>query len=316
MSNIIKEKLDKLINNPIRKLYQNVETKQNSIERESQISFYKLLMILAYSDDSIDETELDVIKNYLYNDCVTESEWKEIDFYKIHKPSKEEIKQILESALLKMDSLRDREEFKKALVEIVNADSVLKEEEKDILAFITKEMNSTAVFGFKNVFTKIVKNIKSETNRGVLSKEFVNNPIYPFLKIVIPNENHEKLSVISARLGLALIIIYSDMNFDEKEKILFKEMVKKESNLNDQSLDELLSKIYKIPEDNFEITYLCRILTDNLSEDERINVVKDLFKIARADNVYDPYEDKYLRMIAGFLFISDTIFFKLKRNEL
>ena len=41
-------------------------------------------MILAYSDDSVDESELDLIKNHFYEDCLTESEWMEIDFYKIH----------------------------------------------------------------------------------------------------------------------------------------------------------------------------------------------------------------------------------------
>ena len=314
MSNIIKEKLDKLINNPIRKLYQNMNYKQDSIERNAQISFYKLLMILAYSDDSIDESELEVIKNHLYNDCITEAEWKEIDFYKIHKPSQEEIKQILESAMLKINSLKDREEFQKALVDIVNADSILKTEEKEILSFISNEMSTVNVIKFKNIFKKIAVNITKESNS--LSKDFVKNPVYPLIKTVLQNEKEETLSTLSAKLGLALIVIYSDMNFDEKEKILFKEMVKIETKLDDTTLNELLLKIYKIPEDNFEITYLCRVLTDNLSEEDRILVLKDLFKIARADNIYDPYEDKYLRIIAGFLFISDTIFFKLKRDEI
>ena len=66
----------------------------------------------------------------------------------------------------------------------------------------------------------------------------------------------------------------------------------------------------------FEIIYLCRILTDNLSEEERINVMKDLFKIARAYKIYDPYEAKYLKIIARSLFISDKIFLKLKSNSI
>ena len=312
----IKEKLDKMINSPSKKLYHNKDFKQNSEERKAQISFYKLLMILAYSDDSVDESELDLIKNHFYEDCLTESEWMEIDFYKIHKPGKDEIKQILENALLKVESIREKAEFQKALAELVNADGVLKSEEKDILSFINNEIDTASVEGFKNIFNKIVNNIKSERKEEVLSKEFVKNPIYPFLKNIMPDENQENLSVISARLGLALIVIHSDMNFHEKEKILFKQMLKKECNLNDELINDLLTKIYKIPEEYFEIIYLCRILTDNLSEEERINVMKDLFKIARADKIYDPYEAKYLKIIAGSLFISDKIFLKLKSNSI
>ena len=128
----------------------------------------------------------------------------------------------------------------------------------------------------------------------------------------MPNMNHENLSVISAKLGLYLVIIYSDMNFDEKEKNLFKELVKRECNLDGESLNDFLSRLFDIPEEHFEIVYLCRVLTDYLNENERFEVLKDLFKIARANKVYDSYEDKDLRIIASSLFIDHSTFIKAK----
>jgi uncharacterized tellurite resistance protein B-like protein len=316
MSNKIKEKLDKMINNPVKKLFKDKGYKQDSSERKAQISFYKLLMILAYSDDSIQEDEIDVIKNHFYENCLTEEEWKEIDLYRLYKPSKEEIESILKNVLQQIESSKDKKEFSKALLEIVNADDVLKKEEQEIISFITKKTDSSSLFGLKNIYRKIVNNIKTNNKKikdDMPAKEYVKNPIYPILKQYI---NTEKLDIISAKLGLALIVIHSDMNFDEQEKNIFKEMVKKECSLEDGKLNEVLTKIYNIPDDYFEIVYLCRFITDSLNEPERFFIMKDLFNVARANKVYDAYEDKYLKIIASALFISDKNFIKIKCNEI
>ncbi|MBP7901667.1 MAG: TerB family tellurite resistance protein [Spirochaetes bacterium] len=315
MSNTIKEKLSRIRNNPLKKIFQDKVYEQDLDSRKSQILFYKLLMILAYSDGSIDESEIDLIKDHFYEDCLTEAEWREISFYQIHKPSKEEIKSILDNILIQIKSNKEKEKFKNALLEIVNADSVFKNEEQEIISYVMNEIDSSGVSTLKNFVKKMISEVKK--NKSIIkedssAKEYAANPVYPILQNKKPDLDHENLSVISAKLGLFLVIIYSDMNFDEKEKNLFKELVKRECNFDGELLNDFLSKIFEIPEEHFEIVYLCRVLTDYLNEEERINVLKDLFKIARANKIYDSYEEKDLRIIASSLFIDHSTFIKVK----
>lgn len=62
------------------------------------------------------------------------------------------------------------------------------------------------------------------------------------------------------------------------------------------------------------MAYLSRIITDFTDETERLELLIELFKIARANQVYDDYENKYLKLIAQFLFISDVDFREVRHN--
>lgn len=44
MANLLKRKLDRMINNPVSKLFKNKGYDQDTDARKAQISFYKLLM--------------------------------------------------------------------------------------------------------------------------------------------------------------------------------------------------------------------------------------------------------------------------------
>jgi uncharacterized tellurite resistance protein B-like protein len=143
----------------------------------------------------------------------------------------------------------------------------------------------------------------------------IRNPISPILKEMISSEDLQKNEIIAAKLGLALILIHADMVFDEREKKAFREFVKKECRVENSTLDELVTKILAIPEENFEMAYLGQVLTDSASDQERQDLLADLFKIARADEVYDAYEDKYIRLISQFLFINHETFIKIKNTK-
>jgi uncharacterized tellurite resistance protein B-like protein len=275
-------------------------------------------MILANSDDTVDDNELDVIKNHFYEDCLSEAEWREIDFYRLYKPNKTELENILNDVTKQMQSSKDRKDLLEALKEIVIADDVLKEQEKEILDFLTQNINSNSLPYFNHIFKKIKSSIftKNSFSEDKLAVEFTKNPIAPLLKTHVDEGKIKNIDLVAAKLGLALIVIYSDMSFDKEEKNAFEELVKKECMIDEKKFIDLVNKIYLIPENYFEMTYLCRFITDSSTESERYNILKDLFKMAYANNQYDAYEDKYLKLIARSLFISDQNFIKIKRNEI
>ena len=61
-----------------------------------------------------------------------------------------------------------------------------------------------------------------------------------------------------------------------------------------------------------------RLLNDNLSRSERINIIENLWRVAYADSVLDKYEEYYIRKVADLLYVahSDYIKTKLKAAEL
>jgi uncharacterized tellurite resistance protein B-like protein len=142
--------------------------------------------------------------------------------------------------------------------------------------------------------------------------EYAKNPIAVILYEILGEGELINLEVSAAKIGLALIVIYSDSNFDDKEKSALKEFIKNECKIDNDLLNQVFSKLLQIPENYFEMAYLSRTITNSTEETERLALLIELFKIARANQIYDDYEDKYLRLIAQFLFISDGDFLTIK----
>jgi uncharacterized tellurite resistance protein B-like protein len=315
MASLLKRKLDNLIKDPMSKIFKNKDYDQNTDSRKAQISLYKLLMILAYADDSVNEMEINLIKDYFYESSTTEEEWREINFYSMNKPSEGEIQDILDNVLLQMHKLKDKSEFINALRDIINADGILKEQENEIMALLTPQINPASIYSFKNILHKINMRLNkkhSDMNPDLEAINYVKNPIAPIMYEILGGNINSDLEIASAKIGLALIVIHSDTNFDAKEKEALKQFIKVEFKLDDEKLNEVFSKLLQIPESYFEMAYLSRIITDATDETERLKLLIELFNIARANQVYDDYEDKYLRLIAQFLFISKGDFLTIK----
>jgi uncharacterized tellurite resistance protein B-like protein len=266
-------------------------------------------MIVAYSDEAINENEINLIKDYFYESCLTEEEWREIDSYRIRKPRKNEIQDIIDNVLTQIKNSKDKDEFFNSIKEIINVDGVLKDEETEILTILQNKIDSTSYTKFNSIYRRI-KHI--EMNPDYSAIEDAKNPIAVILYEVLGESELINLEVSAAKIGLALIVIYSDSNFDDIEKSALKEFIKNECKIDNDLLNQVFSKLLQIPENYFEMAYLSRIITNSTEETERLALLIELFKIARANRIYDDYEDKYLRLIAQFLFISEGDFQAIK----
>ena len=106
-------------------------------------------MIAAYADNSIDESEIDLIKSYVYENCLTEGEWREINFFQQVKPSKEEINKIIDDIVAEITSVKEKKKLLQAVKDIIEADDILKKEEKEIIEILEKKLKipSVSIFG-------------------------------------------------------------------------------------------------------------------------------------------------------------------------
>ena len=57
-----------------------------------------------------------------------------------------------------------------------------------------------------------------------------------------------------------------------------------------------------------------RILNDNLSEEEKLNIIEMLWKIIISDGHIDDYENTLIRKISGLLYISDMSVGQIKKK--
>jgi uncharacterized tellurite resistance protein B-like protein len=306
---------DKRNKNPVARIFQNPEYTQDQDERRAQILFLKLLMITAYADNSIDQSEMDLIKSLVYENCLTEAEWREINLFKQVKPSKEEIHRMIEDLMTEINSVKARKKLLRAIKDIVEADDILREEEKEIIETLEEKLKFSPIPIFGDLINQIKTSLtrkKNQLNIEDESREYSMNPIAPYLKKLMNDERTTNIDLISAKLGLAIIIINSDMEFHEKERKAFEDLIRKECDITEDKARDVASELLNIPDTHFEIAYLSRIITDSTDVDERRDILANLFRIARADKVYSPYEDKYLKIISTYLLLSHKDFIAVK----
>lgn len=316
----LKTRLKKMSNkknkNPVASIFQNPGYVQDQEDRRVQILFLKLLMILAHADDSIDPAEMDLIKSLIYENCITEEEWREISFYGLHKASGEEVNEVIDALLAEIVSGKEKKKFLRAIRDIVEADDILQKEEKAIVDIFEKKLKSGSASIFGNVIKRIHSSLvrkKSDTIQDD-SREYSMNPIAPHLRELLGDDRLPELELIAAKLGLAIILIHSDMEFHEKERSAFEDMVCRACSIPKERAGDVASELLNIPDTHFDIAYLGRIVTDSTDEAERKELLTELFRIARADKVYSPYENKYLKIIGSYLFISDRDFMAIKMS--
>ncbi len=315
LMNKSKTYFDKKNRNPIGRYFQDPGYLQDTEARKTQVLFYKLLMIMAYSDESVDENEINLIKDYAYECCLTEQEWREINLIKHTKPSKEEIHDLVKQLTKEVKSKSDKKEFLSAIREIAEADDIIKDGEKEILAIVESEINSSKISFFGNVLNnikdKLVEEKSNITSREDIEK-YIKNPVELILRNRASFKDYGDIETIAAVLGLAIVMVHADMEFHEKEREALIAFVEKECSVSKDEAIEITDEIIEIPDTNFEIAYLGRIITDSTDDERRREIMSELFTITRADQVYDVYEDKYLKIIGKYLFIDHKTFIELK----
>ncbi|MFC1668958.1 TerB family tellurite resistance protein [Spirochaetota bacterium] len=154
------------------------------------------------------------------------------------------------------------------------------------------------------------KKIKRENSADI-------NPIVPILEEKIGKNSLGEIEIAAAILGLAVVLIQADMEFHEKERESFLDLIEKECRVPRDLAEEIAEEILEISEVDLETAYLGTLLAESTDEERREDILMSLFSIARSDSVYDPYEDKYLKVISRHLLMDHNEFIaaKLKSKE-
>ena len=124
------------------------------------------------------------------------------------------------------------------------------------------------------------------------------------------DEKPKNLKLIS--LCLAFEVANADNNIDSAEKEFILKKIRDSINLDVLSEQEIFRIIEAESEKKVSFYDLIYDINNNLSRDEKVDVLKMLWEVAFADEVLDVDEEKIIRRSAEMLGIKPSIVLKTK----
>lgn len=279
---------------------------QDSPERRTQVLLYKLLMLAAHADESVDERELNLIKSRILEQNLqhdlTESEWREIDSFRLGSRSDAELQEIVQEIMAELGSHAKRKEALDAVREIVRADEILHEREETLLKMVEENV---APSGFDWLRSWFSGRGKSESPPAE-DESAALNPLLPVLRDRLPGLTPEEHETAGAALGLGLLLIHADSAVAEPEKEEFVRFAAGWCRLeaDSEQARELARAVFPTPEARLETAYLARVMIENCEVENRKRLLSDLFRIAHCDGSFDLEEERMLAVLGRFLLLS------------
>lgn len=117
-----------------------------------------------------------------------------------------------------------------------------------------------------------------------------------------------------ATCALLLEVANSDDDFSIEEKSFIEKTMKDEFNLDDQLVKELLELAEKQIDDSVSLYEITEVINKSYNRDEKIIILKNLWRLVYADGKLDKYEEYFVRTISRNLHLehSDMISAKLE----
>ncbi|MEQ8426444.1 MAG: TerB family tellurite resistance protein [Gammaproteobacteria bacterium] len=124
------------------------------------------------------------------------------------------------------------------------------------------------------------------------------------------NKNNKSLELATAVLMIEISL--ADDHIDDRERDEIKKQMTTGFDLDDQTIQELIEAAEKEVDHSVSLYEFTSLLNDKLPMEDRVAVVKNLWRIAYADNVLDKYEEYYIRKVADLLYVAHSDFIKSK----
>lgn len=105
-----------------------------------------------------------------------------------------------------------------------------------------------------------------------------------------------------------LEVAKSDYEFSSMEKVTVEMILKKEFQIPDETIEELMEIAKRSREESTDLWEFTTLINKNYSREERIKIIEAAWKVIYADKKLDKYEDHLIHVLARLL--------RLRHNEL
>ncbi|MFP6728690.1 MAG: TerB family tellurite resistance protein [Alphaproteobacteria bacterium] len=126
----------------------------------------------------------------------------------------------------------------------------------------------------------------------------------PVPTAVAANQKIDELHLAAAVL-LAEVAMADDSGFDDAERRAICRLMCTRFGLSESEATALVSTSEAHAADSVNLIGFTRVIKDNYSQQERVELIEMIWEVVYADGVRHDYEDSLLRRIAGLIYVSD-----------
>ena len=130
------------------------------------------------------------------------------------------------------------------------------------------------------------------------------------VKEEIPEFDESQLATTS----LMILTAKYDGEFDEVEKAEIFKMIRDFYSFDKNKIDRIFETALSLTEKANDIHQFTSELNKSLNDDEKLSIIKMLWKIVIADGRIDDYENALIRKISGLLYVDDVQVGQIKKQ--
>ena len=138
-----------------------------------------------------------------------------------------------------------------------------------------------------------------------------------FLKKLFKKKDQEKDIISDINLACAIILLevsYSDFEIKDVEIEKMLTFFETDLNLSKDKSTWLNNEAQKLHKDTNCLRKYIKLINDNFTKEEKVNLINIAWRIAKADNDIDKYEEHRIRKISELLYLNHSDFIKEKIN--
>ena len=281
--------------------------------RSSNLSaVLKVLVVAAWSDDDLSNSELNYIKELARRFELTDEEWFQIQPYIEGPVPPEEQEAVARDLLARISNDSERKSIIKHLKDLTKADGRVSKDERELLTryqTILEEASTPAIL-FGRLKSLIQKPIKHST---VDLNEFLRNKVLYKLRQRIGSEQITpamyQLSLIG---GLMAIVARADNDITDEEISKIRSFLSKVDVFTETAIELLLTIIREESARGLDRHRLIAEYMQDRDLSARIELLDLLFGVARADGEVKHAELEELRAISSALHLSHSQYIAAK----
>ena len=123
-------------------------------------------------------------------------------------------------------------------------------------------------------------------------------------------EHRQQLAAASLMIEVMVI----DRSLDHQELCVIKQILQQEFDLDETELDKLIALARQEVRDSTSLYQFTRLVNDHFNQSSKINLIKNLWKVAFADGYLNKYEEAIIRRIAELIYVSHSDFIRAKHE--
>jgi uncharacterized tellurite resistance protein B-like protein len=126
------------------------------------------------------------------------------------------------------------------------------------------------------------------------------------------SKNEEKIDENLACAILLIEVSYADFKIDNTEINSIISLFEKNFKLSKQESEWLNDKALNLHKDTNCLRKYIKIINNNYTKDQKNNLIKMAWQVARADNIVDKHEEYMIRKLSDLLYVDHIDFIKSK----